>query len=61
MAGPSFARVTRHECIVPDLLLRAALERVDRADAEALLLHALGRDRAWLFAHGRDPVDAAVA
>ncbi len=45
----------------PDLLLRAALERVDRADAEALLLHALGRDRAWLFAHGRDPVDAAVA
>ncbi len=44
-----------------DALLRAATARIERADAEPLLLHALGRDRAWLFAHGRDPVDPAVA
>ncbi|MFC7519613.1 peptide chain release factor N(5)-glutamine methyltransferase [Xanthomonas populi] len=44
-----------------DQLLRRAAERIDRSDAEALLLHALGRDRAWLFAHGRDPVADFVA
>lgn len=43
-----------------DQLLRQAAERIDRSDAEPLLLHALGRDRAWLFTHGRDPVPAAV-
>jgi len=43
-------------------LLRQAIARIDRADAEALLLHALGRDRAWLFAHARDPAgDEAAA
>ena len=42
-------------------LLREAVAVLDRADAEALLLHALGRDRAWLFAHGREPVPAAAA
>jgi len=46
---------------LPEALLREAIERIDRADAEALLLHALGRDRAWLFAHGRDPVAGPVA
>ncbi|MDG2526356.1 peptide chain release factor N(5)-glutamine methyltransferase [Stenotrophomonas sp. HITSZ_GD] len=45
----------------PEALLRLAIERIDRADAEALLLHALGRDRAWLFAHGRDAVGQAAA
>ncbi|CTP90974.1 protein-(glutamine-N5) methyltransferase, release factor-specific [Xanthomonas translucens pv. arrhenatheri] len=45
----------------PESLLRAACVQIDRADAEALLIHALRRDRAWLFAHARDPlpVDAA--
>ncbi|MCC8536392.1 peptide chain release factor N(5)-glutamine methyltransferase [Xanthomonas axonopodis pv. poinsettiicola] len=42
-------------------LLRQACQRIDRGDAEPLLLHALGRDRAWLFAHGRDPVTATLA
>jgi len=34
-----------------------------RLEAQVLLLHALGRaphDRAWLLAHGDDPLDAAV-
>ncbi len=34
-----------------------------RLDAQVLLLHALGRaphDRAWLLAHGDDPISAAV-
>ncbi|HET8940566.1 MAG TPA: peptide chain release factor N(5)-glutamine methyltransferase [Rudaea sp.] len=31
-----------------------------RRDAELLLMHALGRDRAWLYAHATDPVDAAI-
>ncbi len=42
-------------------LLRQAAATIDRFDAEALLLHALGRDRAWLFARGEAPVDADAA
>jgi release factor glutamine methyltransferase len=30
-------------------------------EAEILLGHALGRDRAWLYAHAHDPVDADAA
>lgn len=41
-----------------DALLRVVRERVDAADAELLLAHALGRSRAWLFAHGADIPDA---
>lgn len=41
-----------------DALLHAARERVDAADAELLLAHALGRSRAWLFAHGGDVPDS---
>lgn len=48
------------ERLLQDLLHEAAAG-LDRADSEALLLHALGRDRAWLFAHGRDPVAPGVA
>lgn len=43
-----------------DLALRAAAARLAgpdaRHEAEHLLLHVLGRDRAWLFAHGDDPL-----
>lgn len=46
---------------LPEDLLREAVAVLDRADAEALLLHALGRDRAWLFAHGREPVRPGMA
>lgn len=31
-----------------------------RREAEMLLQHALGRDRAWLFAHARDPMPPEV-
>jgi len=31
-----------------------------RYEAELLLLHALQRDRAWLFAHGADPADEVL-
>ena len=34
--------------------LREAATRIDRVDAEALLLHVLGQPRGWLFAHDRD-------
>ena len=44
-----------------DQLLREAAARIGREDAEPLLAHALGRDRAWLFAHATDPVAAAEA
>ncbi|MBB3797909.1 release factor glutamine methyltransferase [Xanthomonas arboricola] len=47
--------------LAAEQLLRRAVERIERSDAEPLLLHALGRDRAWLFAHGRDPVEPSVA
>jgi release factor glutamine methyltransferase len=43
-----------------DLALRAAAARLAgpdaRHEAEHLLLHVLARDRAWLFAHGDDPL-----
>lgn len=69
MAGPDFARVTPLTASLPaeipaetpERLLRAAAARIGRTDAEPLLLHALGRERAWLFAHARDPVAPAVA
>ena len=44
-----------------DVLLREASARIAREAAEPLLAHALGRDRAWLFAHATDPVPAAAA
>lgn len=31
-----------------------------RRESELLLGHALGRDRAWMFAHARDPLDHAA-
>ena len=45
----------------PDALLREAAARIGREDAEPLLVHALGRDRAWLFAHATDPVAGEAA
>lgn len=42
-------------------LLRDAVARIDAADAQLLLAHALGRSRGWLFAHGDDAVSEAVA
>ncbi|CAN7446247.1 peptide chain release factor N(5)-glutamine methyltransferase [Pseudoxanthomonas sp. LjRoot143] len=48
-----------------DLTLRAASARLSgpdaRHEAEHLLLHVLGRDRAWLFAHGDDPLSEPEA
>ena len=42
-------------------LLDAARGRVDPDDAAVLLAHVLGRARAWLYAHGGDPVEATTA
>lgn len=44
----------------PIALLATATERIERVDAEALLLYALDCDRAWLFTHG-DILLAAAA
>lgn len=43
-----------------DAVLREACERIDSADARALLAHALERPPTWLFAHGDEPIDAAA-
>jgi release factor glutamine methyltransferase len=43
-----------------DSLLRAARQRIEAADAELLLAHALDRPRTWLFAHATDEADAAA-
>lgn len=40
--------------------LRHARARVEPAEAELLLAHALGRSRSWLYAHGDEPLDPAV-
>lgn len=42
-------------------ILAAATQRLgDRVDAEALLLHALGKPRSWLIAHDTDVLDEQV-
>ena len=38
-------------------VLRAAATRIDRIDAELLLLHLLGKPRSWLFGHDTDALD----
>lgn len=38
-----------------------ARRRLAPDDVQPLLVHALGRPPAWLYAHGRDPVDPGVA
>jgi release factor glutamine methyltransferase len=43
---------------VEQALQRACGLGVDRLDAALLLAHHLGRSRAWVIAHARDPVDA---
>src|SRR5690606_2332065 len=40
--------------------LRAAAARVEPGDAALLLAHALGRPRAWLYAHGDEAPDPAA-
>jgi release factor glutamine methyltransferase len=47
-----------NERIGLDMALRRARGRIDAADAELLLAHALRRDRAWLFAHATDALPA---
>lgn len=48
-----------------DTCLRQAAARLGgleaRHEAEVLLLHVLGRDRAWLFMHGADPLPEQAA
>ncbi|WP_374013321.1 peptide chain release factor N(5)-glutamine methyltransferase [Pseudoxanthomonas koreensis] len=44
-----------------DALLRQACTGIARADAESLFAHALGKDRAWLFAHATDTLTDAQA
>lgn len=44
-----------------DALLREARQRVDAADAELIVSHALGKSRSWLFAHGDDVLDETDA
>ncbi len=41
--------------------LAQARTRIDAADAEILLAHALGQPRSWLFAHGDDALAGQVA
>jgi release factor glutamine methyltransferase len=42
-------------------LLAAATHRLgERAEAEILLAHVLGKPRSWLIAHADDPLDAGV-
>jgi release factor glutamine methyltransferase len=43
-----------------DALLRDAGARIDPVDAQWLLVHALGKPRSWLYAHGDAIADAAL-
>ena len=44
-----------------DFLWRDAAARIDADDARCLLAHAAGQTPAWLYAHGDEPADAALA
>jgi release factor glutamine methyltransferase len=46
---------------IDEALAAARASGVDRLDAALLLAHRLGRDRAWLIAHGDELLDAAAA
>ncbi len=56
--NPKFKTVTIIETI-NRAAARLSAHKVDNArrDAELLLCHVLGRDRAWLLAHIKDPID----
>jgi release factor glutamine methyltransferase len=41
--------------------LKQASERIPRREAEILVAHLLGKDRAWVVSHGELPIDAARA
>lgn len=60
LAGRYHSRVNSDPSTVAGLLARVR-RRLDAADADLLLAHALGRSRAWLLAHGGDAVAAADA
>lgn len=47
-------------CDVRSALVAATQRLGERADAEALLLHALGKPRSWLYSHADDVLDAGV-
>ena len=53
-------RMPANSATISDILRAAAL-RIDRIDAEMLLLHLLGRDRSWLFLHGEEGLGDADA
>lgn len=65
----SKSQITNHESRVTDLrsALRDAIAQLDREQvpsaalaAELLLMHTLGKDRAWLYAHPEHELDAAT-
>jgi len=44
-----------------DQALKRAAERIPRREAEMLVAHSLGRDRAWVVSHGEHPLDEGKA
>ena len=40
--------------------LTEGAQRIERAEAELLLLYALDKPRSWLIAHDTDPLDATT-
>lgn len=44
-----------------DQALKRAAERIPRREAEMLVAHLLGKDRAWVVSHGEYAIDAARA
>jgi release factor glutamine methyltransferase len=61
MASASMAAMKPPTSATPESLLASASLRIDRVDAEWLLLHVLQQSHGWLFAHRNDPLDPAVA
>jgi len=55
------AGMTMSEALCLDALLRDAGTRIGPVDAQWLLEHALGKPRSWLYAHGDDIADEALA
>lgn len=61
MASARMAAMKPPTSATPESLLASASLRIDRVDAEWLLLHALQQPHGWLFAHRNDPLDPVVA
>ena len=61
MVSARMATMNPPVAVTAESLLASAASRIDRVDAQWLLLHVLQQPHGWLFAHRNDPLPPAAA